>query len=467
MIKKLCILKVFLFIIILSSCFENPFEKTINNFVISAFYGGGEVEYLAEIFELAPAKYKLDPRVGAIIFKVKSETDLSRVTIMSGNNFFSGYKVSVIKDINSLSIGENFDLDSSYDFSECIYDYDKETIKKEFYLRVFSATANFKDYIVIFETKSSSKINLGAEGNQFVNVPAGSYNIGYTDKSVSYDSFYISSHLITNIEFYNVYKWGFDNHYLYFDPYGEIVSDFISRDKLIDFIGLTPFYIDFTYMDNQVNDMEDESILEKKYSLKLLEGYDNFPVVGVTHFGALAFCWLSNLKLACEQPFSLKSQTYDISKNGYRLPTEVEWEAAARYSDKGFNPPELFSGTNFDKQMQDLSWNFLNYKEYKDRPKTLANYRLVEVGKKEANALGLYDIYGNVAEWVADSFSSNYMYLDGLNYLFDDALSKVIKGGSVYSGKLTELQPGQRMELLNQAYLQDVGFRVARTNIFY
>lgn len=74
----------------------------------------------------------------------------------------------------------------------------------------------------------------------------------------------------------------------------------------------------------------------------------------------------------------------------YRLPTEAEWEYAARSGGKN----EKYAGSN---DIDSVGWYFDNTDE-----------RTHPVGKKKANGLGIYDMSGNVCEWVQDWYASDY-----------------------------------------------------------
>src|SRR5262245_29336074 len=112
------------------------------------------------------------------------------------------------------------------------------------------------------------------------------------------------------------------------------------------------------------------------------------PVAGVQWVDAARFCNRISEMEGLKPCYDLKTWACDPTADGYRLPTEAEWEYACRAGSKG-----RFPFGDDASQLGRFAWTKAN-SEGKVRP----------VAQKEPNAWGLYDMLGNVWQWTNDWF---------------------------------------------------------------
>jgi formylglycine-generating enzyme required for sulfatase activity len=132
----------------------------------------------------------------------------------------------------------------------------------------------------------------------------------------------------------------------------------------------------------------------------------------------------------------------------YRLPTEAEWEYAAR------------AGTSTDFLLSNDPAELDRYAWFADNSGKMTQ----PVGGKTANAFGLHDVIGNVYEWMQDCYVDHHngAPTDGRSVPETAGCPRVVKGGSHY-GTLLNLRPSDRGRLVPAMYDSTLGLRVART----
>jgi len=181
---------------------------------------------------------------------------------------------------------------------------------------------------------------------------------------------------------------------------------------------------------------------------------DSRPVENVTWYDAVRYCNERSIDESLEPAYEINGETvtWNPEADGYRLPTEAEWERACRAgSSTAFATGGIsFEYCELDAVLDALGWYCGN-----------AGAGTHDVKTKQANAWGLYDMHGNVWEWCWDWYEETPAEVS-----FDggppSGMQRVIRGGSWYyyardcrSASRGVYWPNSRDDV--------VGFRVART----
>ncbi|MBL7803987.1 MAG: SUMF1/EgtB/PvdO family nonheme iron enzyme [Saprospiraceae bacterium] len=188
------------------------------------------------------------------------------------------------------------------------------------------------------------------------------------------------------------------------NPHPVVVNDFyIDRHEVTN--------EEYAYFLNSVDRVEPSWIdLERTYGkercriirssgrFNVEPGFERHPVVGVSWLGARAF-----------------AEYY-----GLRLPTEAEWEYAARGGQAGIKHAYQYAGSN---NLDAVGWYNKN-----------ARAEIRPVALKQANEAGLFDMSGNVFEWCSDYYDLKYYFYSPKENPQgpDSAKVRVVRGGNVF-----------------------------------
>lgn len=250
----------------------------------------------------------------------------------------------------------------------------------------------------------------------------------------------------------------------YINENGVVVNTSITRplSSRFDFLNT---YIVAIYPDTTVwvNDFDNSYNIPNLHNYFSHPAYNANPVVGVSWQQAVAFChWRTAYLNAALSTRGQKAMEY-------RLPTEAEWELAARGKQVAGRFPWKSDNTTTDKGCY-----YANFKPSKGGFTEDGYLITSKVGSYPSNEYGLFDMSGNVAEWTSTNWSeSGYEDMNDLNPSlhkpkpnseFYINKRKVIRGGSWKdAAKFMEVS-SRSYEYLNESR-SFIGFRCVRSQI--
>ena len=194
-------------------------------------------------------------------------------------------------------------------------------------------------------------------------------------------------------------------------------------------------------LNNPVNDVNWYDAIAYCNKLSLKENLTPcYSVSGVTDWENLAY---SSIPTTSDTNWD--AAVCDFEADGYRLPTEAEWEYIAR--EEGTSTT-TYSGSD---TVDDVAWYLSN-----------SSSKTHEVKGKQANSLGIYDMSGNVFEWCYDWYNSS-VSSSTADTGASSGSRRVLRGGS-WSDYDYDCQVSYRLNYGPSSRLNNFGFRVVRSS---
>ncbi len=234
---------------------------------------------------------------------------------------------------------------------------------------------------------------------------------------------------------FKLYKFVNDFSYI---PAGEFMMGSSPRDRPQDYKAMPQHYVKITRPFLLQRTLVTQDQLESGKKKQPKDPNHKYPASEVSYQEAVEYC--NKLSEKEGLPPAYTRNGLDLDSAGYRLPTEAEWEYAARAGE---------TGTVYGQE-EDIAWYAWN-----------SNKEVQPVALKKPNAWGLYDMLGNLSEWTSDVYKP-YMPSDQTDPYMSGYGDRVLRGGN-YLSNSSEIFFARREHRPPEYKSLTSGFRICRT----